>query len=49
MSFLQNARNVGISGGRFFTVNGDYNNISVGSGAYRNPTPCSTYVPYTNL
>lgn len=31
MSF---ARNVGINGGRFFTVNGDYNNISIGSGAF---------------
>ncbi|KIM40510.1 hypothetical protein M413DRAFT_445959 [Hebeloma cylindrosporum] len=32
MSFFQNARNVGISGGRFFTINGDYNNFSIGSG-----------------
>ena len=34
MSFFQNARNVGINGGKFFTVNGDYNNISIGSGAF---------------
>jgi len=39
---------VGINGGKFFTVNGDYNNISVGSGAYPNATLCSTYVIYTS-
>ncbi|KIM40512.1 hypothetical protein M413DRAFT_163039 [Hebeloma cylindrosporum] len=32
MSFFQNASNVSINGGEFFTVNGDYNNILVGSG-----------------
>jgi len=45
MSFFQNARNVGINSGKFFTVNGDYNNISVGSGAYPNATLCSSGRP----
>jgi hypothetical protein len=42
MSFFQNARNVGIKGGKFFTVNGDYNIISVGSGV----SPIQLYVLY---
>ena len=42
MSFFQNVRNVDINGGRFFTVNGDYNNISVGSGL----CPIQLYVLY---
>ncbi|KIM40511.1 hypothetical protein M413DRAFT_445960 [Hebeloma cylindrosporum] len=32
MSFFHNARNVDINGGKFFAVNGDINNFSVGSG-----------------